>query len=159
MARKQESNLEDALKRAYRFLDYRPRSEAEVRIKLTQLGFSQPIIETTLEKLRSLKFLDDEAFARGWALGRVQGRGFGPLRVERELQQKGVAETLISQIVQATFSRQGGIEVGKKLLERRFKDKDLGDVKVLRRAVDFLRRRGYHRSVIAELVEQARPRG
>lgn len=159
MARKQESNLEDALKRAYRFLDYRPRSEAEVRIKLTQLGFSQPIIETTLEKLRSLKFLDDEAFARGWALGRVQGRGFGPLRVERELQQKGVAETLISQIVQETFSRQGGIEVGKKLLERRFKDKDLGDVKVLRRAVDFLRRRGYHRSVIAELVEQARPRG
>jgi len=159
MARKQESNLEDALKRAYRFLDYRPRSEAEVRIKLTQLGFSQPIIETTLEKLRSLKFLDDEAFARGWALGRVQGRGFGPLRVERELQQKGVAETLISQIVQETFSRQGGIEVGKKLLERRFKDKDLGDVKVLRRAVAFLKRRGYQSSVIAELVEQARPRG
>jgi len=159
MARKQESNLEDALKRAYRFLDYRPRSEAEVRIKLTQLGFSQPIIETTLEKLRSLKFLDDEAFARGWALGRVQGRGFGPLRVERELQQKGVAETLISQIVQETFSRQGGIEVGKKLLERRFKDKDLGDVKVLRRAVAFLKRCGYQISVIAELVEQARPRG
>ncbi len=159
MARKQESNLEDALKRAYRFLDYRPRSEAEVRIKLTQLGFSQPIIETTLEKLRSLKFLDDETFARGWALGRVQGRGFGPLRVERELQQKGVAETLISQIVQENFSRQGGIEVGKKLLERRFKDKDLGDVKVLRRAVAFLKRRGYQISVIAELVEQARPRG
>ena len=159
MARKQESNLEDALKRAYRFLDYRPRSEAEVRIKLTQLGYSQTTIETTLEKLRSLKFLDDEAFARGWALGRVQGRGFGPLRVERELQQKGVAETLISQIVQETFSRQGGIEVGKKLLERRFKDKDLGDVKVLRRAVAFLKRRGYQISVIAELVEQARPRG
>ncbi len=159
MARKQESNLEDALKRAYRFLDYRPRSEAEVRIKLTQLGYSQTTVETTMEKLRSLKFLDDEAFARGWALGRVQGRGFGPLRVERELQQKGVAETLISQIVQETFSRQGGIEVGKKLLERRFKDKNLGDVKVLRKAVAFLKRRGYQISVIAELVEQARLQG
>ena len=157
MARKQESN--DALQRAYKFLDYRPRSEAEVRIKLTQLGYSQTTVETTLEKLRSIKFLDDGAFARGWALGRVQGRGFGPLRVERELRQKGVAETLISQIVLETFSRQGGKEVGKKLLERRFKDKDLDDVKVLRRAVDFLRRRGYHRSVIAELVQQARPRG
>ncbi|MFQ5682778.1 MAG: regulatory protein RecX [Candidatus Binatia bacterium] len=146
---------EEALKRAYKFLGYRARSEAEVRLKLTQLGFSQETVETTLEKLRSLNFLNDEAFARGWVLERVENRGYGPLRVEQELRRKGIANSLISRIMQEAFGQQEVKKKARKLLEKRFKGKDLANMKMLRRAVWFLRRRGYRNSLIAELLHQA----
>lgn len=153
MAKEHELSSKGALKRAYKFLSYRPRSEAEVRAKLNQLGFPQKSIDTALEKLRSLKLLDDESFARGWARGRAEGRGYGPLRVERELRQKGIAQPVIRQVVRETFSQGGGKERARVLLEKRFKGKDLGDRKILNRAVSFLQRRGYRDSVIAEVLK------
>lgn len=154
MARKGDGSPEEALKRAFKFLSYRARSELEIRLKLTQLGFSQKITETTLEKLRSLNLLNDETFARGWAREKGEVRGYGPLRVERELRQKGVAQSLIGRIVQETFGQQETKERAKKLLEKRFRGKDLSDRKTLHRAIAFLQRRGYRNWVIAELVGQ-----
>lgn len=152
MVRKGDGSPEAALKRAYKFLSYRPRSEAEVRAKLGQLGFPQKSVDTTLEKLRSLSLLDDDSFARGWAQGRADGRGYGPLRIERELRQKGIAKSLISQVVKETFGREEGKEKARALLEKRFRGKDLDDRKILSRAVAFLQRRGYRSSVIAEVL-------
>src|SRR3989338_11573895 len=83
MPAKQDGSQQEALRRAYKFLSYRPRSEAEVRAKLGQLGFPQKSVDATLEKLHSLSLLNDEAFARDWAQGRAEGRGYGPLRIER----------------------------------------------------------------------------
>lgn len=153
MPAKGRGGPEETLKRAYKFLSYRPRSEAEVRAKLSQLGFPHKSIDTTLEKLRSLKLLDDESFARGWVRARAEGRGYGPLRIERELRQKGIARSVIQEVVRETFGRNEGKEKARGLLEKRFRGKDLGDRKILNRAVAFLQRRGYHSSVIAELVK------
>ena len=144
---------EEALRRALKFLGYRARSEAEVRAKLTQLSFPQKIIDTSLRKLRSLNFLNDETFARGWARERAEGRGYGPLRIERELQQKGIAKSLIGQIVKETFGRQETKERAKQLLEKRFRGKDLSNARIFHRAITFLQRRGYRNSVIAEVLK------
>jgi regulatory protein len=142
----------EALNRAFKFLGYRPRSEAEVQAKLIQLGFPQKVIESTLEKLRSLNLLDDEVFARSWAQGRAQGRGYGPLRIEKELRQKGIARSVISQVVRETFGTEEGKKRARAVVERRFRGQDLDDPKTLRRAIAFLRRRGYRNSVIGEIL-------
>lgn len=155
MASNQDFNSEAALKRAFKFLSYRSRSEAEVRNKLTQWGFSREVVETTLEKLHSLNLINDEAFARGWAQGRAEGRGYGPLRIERELRQKGIAIDLIRQVVGETYGREEGKEKARKLLEKRYHDKNLSDPKILRRAIGFLKRRGYRDSVIADALKLA----
>src|SRR3990167_2931135 len=154
MAIKRGGNQEEALKRAYKFLSYRPRSEAEVRTKLGRLGFPRKSVDTTLEKLRSLSLLNDEAFARDWARGRAEGRSYGPLRIERELRQKGIAELLIRQVVQETFGQEEGKERARGLVAKRFRGKDLGDRKILHRAMSFLQRRGYRNAVIAEVLGQ-----
>lgn len=153
MVRKPDGTPQGALRAALKFLGYCPRSEAEVQAKLKQLAFPQNVIESTLEKLRSLNLLNDETFARNWILGRVEGRGYGPLRVERELRQKGIARSLISQVVKGTFGQEEGKERARVLLAKRFRGKDLGDRKVLHRAIAFLQRRGYRNSVIAEILE------
>ena len=148
------ASLEEAFNRAVKFLSYRARSAAEVRTKLAQLEFSRGTVEGAVKKLRALKLLNDGTFARSWVLNRVEGQGYGPLRVERELRQKGIAESLIAQILDETFNRQQGKERAKQLLEKRFRGRDLSDAKVFRRAAAFLQRRGYRDSVIAEILKQ-----
>ena len=148
------ASQDEALNRAIKFLSYRARSEAEVRTKLAQLGFSRGTLDGTLHKLRSLNLLNDGNFTRAWTVSLVEGRGYGPLRVERELRQKGIAKSLIAQILDETFNRQQGKERAKQLLEKRFRGRDLGNAKVFRRAVAFLQRRGYRDSVIAEVLRR-----
>lgn len=154
MVNKRDGNPEPAFDCALKFLSYRARSEKEVGKKLVQLGFSEKTVAVTIDKLRALHYLNDETFAREWARGRAEGRGYGPLRIERELRQKGITKSVIGQIVQETFGPQEGKERARALLEKRFRGKDLGDRKVLHRAVGFLQRRGYRSSVIAEVLGQ-----
>ena len=155
MAPKRDGSKEEALELAFKFLSYRARSEAELRAKLTQRGFPKKITETTLDKLRSLNLVNDEAFARDWASGRIRSRGYGPLRVDMELRQKGISRALIGKVLKETFGEEENKERAKRLLEKRFRGKDFTDAKTFRRAVAFLQRRGYRDSVIAEVLRRS----
>ena len=152
MTRKDDGELEEALKRALKFLGYRARTEEQVRMKLTQLGFPQTTVDATRERLRSLNLLNDETFARDWAMTRATNHGYGLQRIERELRQKGISESLIGPILQETFAEQGERERAKALVQKRFAGKDLRDAKILHRAIAFLQRRGYRDSDIEELL-------
>lgn len=154
MTRNLEGELAEAQNRALKFLGYRDRTKEQVRIKLVQLGYSQSTVATTLEKLSSLNLLNDETFARDWALTRATSHGYGPKRIQRELTQKGIPESLIDTILQETFPEQNERERARALLEKKFKGQDLSDLKVLRRASDYLYRRGYSESIISELLKR-----
>ncbi len=106
-----------------------------------------------LEKLRSLKYLNDEAFAENWARSRAETRGYGPKRIEQELRTKGIGQALIREVMRETFDQVDESARAKSLLEKRFKSKQLDDPKMLRRAVGFLKRRGYSSKVIFDLLK------
>jgi len=144
---------EEALRRALRFLDYRPRSEAELRNFLVQRDYSTAITERTLEKLRSLNYLNDETFARNWARSRTETRGYGPKRIEQELRTKDIGEALIREVMGETFGQGDESAKAKSILEKRFKSKQFSDPKMLRRAAAFLQRRGYSNKVISDLLK------
>jgi regulatory protein len=105
-----------------------------------------------LEKLRSLNYLNDEAFARNWARSRAETRGYGPKRIEQELKTKGISPALIRVVMRETFGQVDESTRAKSLLEKRFKSKQFDDPKMVRRAVGFLRRRGYTSKVIFDLL-------
>jgi regulatory protein len=149
---KAPDSQEEALGKALRFLGYRPRSEAEVMSYLVRRGYSKAVTEGTLEKLRSFNYLNDESFARDWARSRSEGQGYGPKRIERELGTKGIAETLIRTVVRETFGLGSEAEKARSLLEKNFKNKNLDDPRILRRAAAFLQRHGYSHSVIFDLL-------
>ncbi len=148
-------STEEALKCAIKYLGYRARSEEEVRVKLTQLGFPEKSVKATLERLRLLKVLNDEDLARDWALSRAKGREHGPLRIERDLRQKGISTSLIRPILEEVFAEQREMDRAKKLLKKKFSGKDMGDKKVILGAAAFLQRFGYHNTVIEELLGQS----
>ncbi len=88
-------DIEKTKKAALRLLGFRPRSENELRKRLGQKGLPKDAIERTLEGLRRDGALDDEKFARLYALSRMQSGSFGKGRVRRELSQRGLTSALV----------------------------------------------------------------
>jgi regulatory protein len=145
----------DALQRALELLRYRPRSEAEVRRKLAEEGFAERAVRAAVARLRELKALDDALLARNWIASRTEGRGYGPLRLARELEQRGVARPLIRAALAEVWRDRDAAAAATALLSRKFGGHDLRDPKMLRRAVAFLRRRGYPDGAIAAALKIA----
>jgi regulatory protein len=109
-------------------------------------------VENVLAKLRSLNYLNDESFARNWAMSRAQNHGYGPKRIEQELLAKGIGQSTSREIVREAFEEENEESHARRLLTRRFKGENLKDDKVMRRAATFLQRRGYGSKVIFDLL-------
>ena len=135
-----------------RYLVYRSRSEAETRIYLAKRGYAPAAAETAIEKLRSLNYLNDAAFARDWALRRAGTYGFGPKRIEQELGSKGIDRASIQAALREAFAEVDQTDRAERLLAKHFSSGDFTDPKVLRRAAAFLRRRGYSSNVVFNLL-------
>jgi regulatory protein len=83
---------------ALRYLDYRPRSQAELKQRLARRGFDGDSIANVIARLESQGLVDDLAFARFWQENR---QAFSPRSrwlVRRELKQKGVADEVIEKV-------------------------------------------------------------
>jgi regulatory protein len=137
---------------ALRYLGYRSRSEAEVRQYLRRRGYQPATADQVIDKLLSFHYLDDEAFARSWALARAQGRGYGPKRIDLELKNKGLSQALIRATLKETFEQVDEAASAKRFLVKRFKGENLKEPKTQRRAAAYLQRRGYDSKVIFDLL-------
>src|SRR6266516_3730969 len=86
--------LEDEQARAFEaalaFLSYRPRSEREVRERLQKKDVPPRILESVIERLRRLRLVDDQDFARYWVEQRQTHRPRGARLLRQELRRKGV---------------------------------------------------------------------
>ena len=90
---------EEVLQAGARFLEARPRSVAEVRRKLTRLGYRLELATAAVERLAELGFLDDDAFARTWVESRDRARPRGEHALRRELGLKGVDRSLVDAVL------------------------------------------------------------
>jgi len=124
-----------------------------VRDYLIRWAYSKATAQRVLKKLRALHYINDESFARNWAAARVSGRGHGPKRIRQELSKKGISDGLVREVVRETFDQVEERKQAQSLLEKRFKNQQLGDPKMLRRAAGFLERRGYSSQVIFDLLK------
>jgi regulatory protein len=91
---------------ALRYLNYRPRSEAEIRQHLGEKGYTEPAIDTVIEKLREGHLLDDHQFARDWVENQNTFRPRGRRALEFELRHKGIAKETIEKTLEETASEE-----------------------------------------------------
>jgi regulatory protein len=100
--REQRATVEDpaeVLDAAARFLEARPRSEAEVRRKLTRLGYQPALVEDALARLVAFGYLDDEAFARSWVESRDRAKPRGEHALRQELSRLGVERGTVDEVL------------------------------------------------------------
>ena len=77
-----------------RLLVYREHSRAELRRKLQTRFPDSPEIERVLDGLEQCNYLSDERFVEEYLKSRVR-KGYGPLRIKAELQERGIAKDMI----------------------------------------------------------------
>jgi len=78
-----------------------------------------------MAKLREYGFADDQKFSEGFAASRLQNRGFGRLRVERELRAKRVPGAIAGKAVEKAFAGSEEPELIRRFLEKKYRGKDL----------------------------------
>jgi regulatory protein len=140
-----------SLNSALKFLDPRPRSEAEIRARLRRHGYDVDIIQQVIDKLKEQKLVDDAAFARFWRENRESFKPRSRRFIEVELRQKGVdAET----IAEATETVDDEIAAYKAAQRKAISLSGLDYLSFRKRLGTFLRQRGFSYEVINTIIER-----
>jgi regulatory protein len=94
------NSLQACLDAAYRYLSYRPRSEAEIRQWLRRRDFASEVAEEAITRLREQNLCDDSTFAQFWKDNRLSFRPKSKRLIEKELRDKKVAAEIIEQVTE-----------------------------------------------------------
>jgi regulatory protein len=92
------NSLQNCLDTAYRYLSYRPRSEAEIRQYLHRRRFADEVAEKAIAQLREQNLSDDFSFAKFWTDNRLSFRPKSKRLIKKELRDKKVAAEIIEQV-------------------------------------------------------------
>ena len=114
-----EARLQHARDLAWRALNRRERTEAEMARHLAGKRVEPAAIETVLGELREQGYLDDASYARRFAEDRRRLDAWGAERIERKLRSLGIDPDLIA----AALGEQdagGEMEAALEILARRF---------------------------------------
>ena len=85
---------------ALQYLADRQRTAHEVRQKLRRSGVADQVTEQVIALLQARGALDDTAYAHAYLTSRLASRGYGPQRLRRELQQRGIGRALVEEAAQ-----------------------------------------------------------
>jgi regulatory protein len=135
---------------ALHYIEYRPRSEAEVRRHLQyKRKFLEESVSRAVVKLKELKLIDDRAFSAIWARDRIEHRHKSSLMIRRELMQKGVDAGTIESVTADIDDDANALRAGMK------KAKLLSNLEYpefYKRLASYLSRKGYGAELVQRVV-------
>ena len=154
-----DRSITQARDAALRFISYRPRSEAEVRRRLSP-QYPEPIIEQVIASLRVQGFLDDAAFARLWRNHRERLRPRGQRRLRQELARLGVDRETTDAALEGFDEGENAYRAGQKYtrsLRNRAITQGITEEVFRQRLWGYLQRRGFSYGVAAEVAQRLWP--
>ncbi len=144
------AGLEKALAIAYRYLNQRERTEAEMRARLERGGVEPPDAEQAIASLLEHGYLDDSRFARLFVQDKRELDQWGGDRIRRALRGRGVPSELVEE---ALGAQPGESEIDRALalLRRRFPS-PVEDRRERERALGMLIRKGYDTDLALDAI-------
>ena len=136
---------------ALRFLQYRPRSELEIKRRLRTRNYSATTVGKVLAALKQQGYIDDAAFARYWAENRVAFSPRSRRLVRQELMQKGVESEIIDCALDDLDDSDNAYRSGMKKAARII-SVDYEEFK--HRMYDYLRAQGFNHDTILYAIER-----
>lgn len=135
---------------ALRLLRYRPRSEAEIRTRLSR-RFNTETIEGVIFRLKARQMIDDAAFAAFWREERDSFSPRGRQLLKMELRHKGVDSEIINDVLAGINDDENAYRAA----QRRIRALGKEDYETFRRKMGaFLRRRGFSYEVVKRTTER-----
>jgi len=134
---------------AVRLLSRREHSAFEIRNKLSQRDFDEAEIEQTIIELQQGGWLSDERFAEAYIRMR-QLKGFGPIRISIELNERGVKESIVDNYLQADDAC--WLQTLEQQYLKKYKNKSIEDYNDKAKRIRFLQYRGFALDAICQVV-------
>lgn len=138
-----------------RILNHRFNSEGELRRKLEMKEFARDVIDTTIDRLRREKWLDDARYAAAYVRTRIR-KGIGLLRIKRELIAAGVESDTVAKALDESLRDHDEraaalVSAKKRLAVLRRRD---NDASIRQKLVAYLFRQGYDSSLAIDVVRE-----
>jgi regulatory protein len=146
----------EAKQTALDYLAYKPRTEQEVRRKLRKQDVPRPVIDDVIARLYELEYLDDESYAHDYAHNRFSSKKYGPVRIRRELEERGVDRHLAAAAVDELFAEKSARGAAWEHAEKRWpRLADEDDPRRRRQKLyRYLRRRGFTSDTIRPILDE-----
>jgi len=152
----QDEQYVQAKQRALDYLAHKPRTEEEVRRTLRGDDVPESVIEDVVARLYELSYLDDEAYAANYVRNRFASKKYGPVRIRRELVERGVDRHVADRAVADLFEDEDPVAAAREHAEKRWRR--LADEEDPRRRKQklyrYLRRRGFTSDTIYPLLDE-----
>ena len=152
-----ENDLQFLFNKALYFLKFRPRTEKEVfdylLKKIKKTHYSTDDIKKVIEKLKEMDLLNDKKFIEDYVLYRLKNNPKSQKILQFELLKKGVNKDLIDEYF--SYNQVNEEESAFFLLKKRFpRWAGIDKKKKLKKAFDFLARRGFSFDISRKTVEK-----
>jgi regulatory protein len=147
------SREEQARALCLRLLTARARTRAELAGQLAKRGYPDDVSTRVLDRLADVGLVDDVDFAEQWVHSRRVNAGKGKRALATELHTKGVDNDVITSVlsdINPDAERARAEELVRKKLRREILSDD--DLRLRRRLVAMLARRGYSQTMAYEVV-------
>jgi regulatory protein len=154
---------EELFEHAVKYLGIRACSTEELRSRLRLRAARASDVEPSIERLKSVGYLNDERFAENFAANRVSNEGFGRMRVLRDLRARRVPGTLAEKAVEQALEGSTESEMIDAFIARRLPSmagaRAIDDQRELARAYRRLSRAGFSPGAILAALKRvaARP--
>jgi regulatory protein len=149
-----EERLQHALGLAYRYLNRRERTEAEVRQRLEREELGPATVDDTIATLIEQGYLDDSRFARLFTEDKRQLEQWGSDRIRRSLRERGIAPELIETAL-GEQTQESELQQALELLRQRFPQPP-ADRRERDRALGVLLRKGYEMELALDALSAYR---
>jgi regulatory protein len=139
---------------ALQYLADRQRTTHEVRQKLRRSGVADQVTEQVIARLQARGALNDTAYAHAYLTSRLASRGYGPQRLRRELQQRGIGRALVEESAQQELAAEDVLAAARVQAAKRWprlaRETDLARRR--QKLWAFLRRRGFPAAIVQQVL-------
>ena len=135
---------------AFNLLARRDYSQQEMIQKLKTKGYAVEEIKIIIDDLVKANYIDDARFSENY-IRRRRHKGYGPKRIQLELQIHGIAAEIIAQQLQ--FADNAWFIEVKKIWSKYFKGKTPPDMKNRAKQMRFLQYRGFTQDQIENVIK------
>jgi len=143
---------EKTLQAALKLVDYRARTEKEVRDKLSKKGFESANIEDVITKLREDRMLADGEFADSWVENRNQFHPRSQRLMKYELRNKGISEEQIEEALKNSAGDDALALLAANKVKNRFAELDWQGFQ--KKMMAYLLRKGFSYEVVSPTIKR-----
>ncbi len=134
---------------AVKLLSRREHSALEIRDKLLKRDFEEEEIAQAISELKQGGWLSDERYAEAYIRMRQQ-KGFGPIRIAMELQERGVEESIVEAFMHD--SEESWQQILERQYLKKYKNRPVEDYNDKAKRIRFLQYRGFSLDAIYRTI-------